>query len=198
MVKKIMLVVAVAIFVLGCRYAYSEEIRTDTFSVQMSKEWKVVKSKPNYVKIRKEYEVGQYVTIMFASMNDVKSIGRTAKEMRKETLALVKETNAKFKKFIEGAHLPDLPLIKEVEQVLTDFAKVGETYFVMSSMIFVPMDEKKFPIGYITLTSQENGRRYTVIITTRAKTVETSSRMLEEALRLVESFRTTTHGQVPV
>jgi hypothetical protein len=198
MIRKIMLLLAIALFILGYRYARCDEIRTDTFSVQAGSEWKIIKSKPNYVKVKKNYGNGQYVTIMFSSMPDANSIGRTAKEMRKETMRLVKETNARFKKFIEGANLPDLPLIKEVEMVLTDFAKVGETYFVMSSMLFVPVAAEEFPIGYITLTNQENGHRYAIIVTTRAKSVSTSESMMDESLRLIESFRTFEHGQLPV
>lgn len=200
MAKKILFVLAVIMFVIGYQYAYSEETQeyhTDTFSVQAASQWKIIKLKPNYVKIRKDFGNTEYATIMFSSMKDPTSIGKTAKEMRKETMHLVKETDKRFKKFIEGAKLPDLPLIREVQQVLMYFAKVGNTYFVISSMIFVPMEKKTFPIGYMTLTSQENGYRYTIIISTHAKSVDTSSVMLDESLGLVETFKTFQFGQIP-
>ena len=198
MAKKLMLVIAIAIFVLGYRYAYSQELSTGTFSVQIGPEWRVIKERPNYVKIMKNYADGQYATIMFTSLVDLASVGHTAQEMRKDTMTLVKETNARFKRFIEAAKLPDLPMIKKVEDVLTDYAKVGATYFVMSSMILVPMAAETFPIGYITMTCQKNGRRYVVIITTRANDIAGSERMLDESLRLVESFRTYDNGQLPI
>jgi len=196
MIKKVLFIVALSIFIFS--YVKAEETRTPTFSFNQPNEWSTVVREQDKIKILKIYSDGSMATILFASAIYRDSVGRTAREMIPTTMEMVKQVNRLFTRYIEDNKLPDLPPIGKVKEVDTSRAKVGNLVCVMSSMVLVPLNANDIPIGFMSLTSLENGHRYTISITAKGVSIDSIAKLLEDALKIVESYKTFQNGMIPI
>lgn len=196
MVKKVLFIIALSIFIFS--YVRAEEVKTPTFSFEQPQEWKTAVREQHKIKITKTYPDGSTNTILFASTDNLESRGRTAREMLPATLELVKEVNKMFKRYLENNKVSNLPPIAKVEEVDTSRAKVGSFRCIMSSLMLIPLDNTITPIAFISMTALENGHRYTISITVKTVTVDGTEALLEEAFKIVETYKTFQNGMTPV
>lgn len=198
MIRKALAIVMLSILVFS--YAGAEEIMTPTFSFKLTQEWKVTaqNKEKHQIEITRTYSDGSENIVLFTSAKNSTSKGKTAKEMLPYALKIVKETNKLFKIYLENTHLPNFPAIQKVEEVSTSEAKVGTFTCILSSLVLVPVDHSITPITFMSLTALENGHRYNINVTTKAASVPAVKTLLEDAFKIIETYKTFQDGTTPV